>query len=61
MATRGRKIDIDDREFTKDWITYQKVQDMAIKFGIHPRTVLRHAERLGLNPRLGPRKHKEPS
>jgi len=48
-----------EREFTRDWETYTSSPIMAKKYGVNPRTIIRHAAKLGLSPRLGPRKAKK--
>lgn len=48
--------EIDDAEFTRDWVEYVYIKNMAEKYDVSEGTVVNHAERLGLSPRLGPRK-----
>lgn len=38
-------------EFIRDWDSYIDAQIMAEKYGVSKQTVLKHAERLGLNSR----------
>jgi hypothetical protein len=48
-----------DHEFTREWEIYTSSTIMAKKYGVNPRTIIRHAAKLGLSPRLGPRKAKK--